>query len=162
MPVTSDADEYVFLGLKLCLRDKYGCICLGFRTGFLFLTEFCLFFFPSRPTIVGPDDIAAVASLWSGIPVQQLTADERMFLLSLDDQLRERVIGQDEAVAAISRAVKRSRVGLKDPDRPIAAMMFCGPTGVGKTELAKALAACYFGSVRLLTSCKQLRHLKYI
>ncbi|XP_043806470.1 chaperone protein ClpD, chloroplastic isoform X2 [Manihot esculenta] len=99
-----------------------------------------------EPTIVGPDDIAAVASLWSGIPVQQLTADERMFLLSLDDQLRERVIGQDEAVAAISRAVKRSRVGLKDPDRPIAAMMFCGPTGVGKTELAKALAACYFGS----------------
>ncbi|KAF2311645.1 hypothetical protein GH714_025527 [Hevea brasiliensis] len=99
-----------------------------------------------EPIVVGPDDIAAVASLWSGIPVQQLTADERMFLVSLDDQLRKRVIGQDEAVAAISRAVKRSRVGLKDPDRPIAAMMFCGPTGVGKTELAKALAACYFGS----------------
>ncbi|XP_002511055.2 chaperone protein ClpD, chloroplastic [Ricinus communis] len=99
-----------------------------------------------EPTVVGPDDIAAVASLWSGIPVQQLTADERMFLVGLDDELRKRVIGQDEAVSAISRAVKRSRVGLKDPDRPIAAMMFCGPTGVGKTELAKALAACYFGS----------------
>lgn len=61
------------------------------------------------------------------------------------------MIGQEEAVAAISKAVKRSRVGLKDPDRPIAAMLFCGPTGVGKTELAKSLAACYFGSVRLYT-----------
>lgn len=100
--------------------------------------------------MVGPDDIAAVASLWSGIPVHQLTADERMILLGLDDQLRKRVVGQDEAVAAISRAVKRSRVGLKDPDRPVAAMLFCGPTGVGKTELAKALAACYFGSVRFM------------
>lgn len=101
-----------------------------------------------RPMVVGPDDIAAVASLWSGIPVQQLTADERMLLVGLDEQLKKRVVGQDEAVAAISRAVKRSRVGLKNPNRPIAAMLFCGPTGVGKTELTKALAACYFGSVR--------------
>lgn len=62
--------------------------------------------------------------------------------------LRKRVIGQDDAVSAISCAVKRSRVGLKDPNRPIAAMLFCGPTGVGKTELTKALAGCYFGSVR--------------
>ncbi|CAN8302336.1 unnamed protein product [Cochlearia groenlandica] len=99
-----------------------------------------------EPILVGPDDIAAVASVWSGIPVQQITADERTLLMSLDDQLRNRVVGQDEAVAAISRAVKRSRVGLKDPDRPIAAMLFCGPTGVGKTELTKALAANYFGS----------------
>ncbi|GAV73406.1 LOW QUALITY PROTEIN: AAA domain-containing protein/Clp_N domain-containing protein/AAA_2 domain-containing protein/Frigida domain-containing protein/ClpB_D2-small domain-containing protein [Cephalotus follicularis] len=99
-----------------------------------------------EPTVVGPDDIAAVASLWSGIPVQQLTADERLLLVGLDEQLKKRVIGQDEAVSAISRAVKRSRVGLGDPKRPIAAMLFCGPTGVGKTELAKALAACYFGS----------------
>ncbi|CAA0409010.1 unnamed protein product [Arabidopsis thaliana] len=99
-----------------------------------------------EPILVGPDDIAAVASVWSGIPVQQITADERMLLMSLEDQLRGRVVGQDEAVAAISRAVKRSRVGLKDPDRPIAAMLFCGPTGVGKTELTKALAANYFGS----------------
>lgn len=98
-------------------------------------------------SVIGPDEIAAVASLWSGIPIQQLNADERLLLVGLDDQLRKRVIGQDEAVAAISRAVKRSRVGLKDPDRPIAAMLFCGPTGVGKTELTKALAACYFGSV---------------
>ncbi|KAL8464473.1 hypothetical protein ACS0TY_034120 [Phlomoides rotata] len=97
-------------------------------------------------TVVGPEDIAAVASLSSGIPVKKLTADERMLLVNLDEQLKKRVIGQDEAVAAICRAVKRSRVGLKDPDRPIAAMLFCGPTGVGKTELTKALAASYFGS----------------
>jgi ATP-dependent Clp protease ATP-binding subunit ClpA len=71
-----------------------------------------------------------------------------MFLVDLEEELRKRVIGQDEAIAAISRAVKRSRVGLKDPDRPIAAMLFCGPTGVGKTELTKALARSYFGSVR--------------
>lgn len=101
-----------------------------------------------RPVVVGPDDIAAVVSLWSGIPVQKLTADERMLLVGLDEQLKKRVVGQDEAVAAISRAVKRSRVGLKDPNRPIAAMLFCGPTGVGKTELTKSLAASYFGSVR--------------
>lgn len=100
----------------------------------------------NEPTLVGPDDIAAVASLWSGIPVQKLTADERLLLVGLEEQLRKRVIGQEEAVSCISRAIKRSRVGLKDPDRPIAAMLFCGPTGVGKTELTKALAACYFGS----------------
>ncbi|KAK9117779.1 hypothetical protein Sjap_016726 [Stephania japonica] len=99
-----------------------------------------------QPVMVGPEDIAAVASLWSGIPVQQLTVDERKFLLDLETQLSKRVVGQDDAVSAISRAVKRSRVGLKDPDRPIAAMFFCGPTGVGKTELTKALAACCFGS----------------
>ncbi|BAT79060.1 hypothetical protein VIGAN_02186400 [Vigna angularis var. angularis] len=115
-----------------------------------------------EPIVVGPEDIAAVASLWSGIPVQKLTADQRILLLDLDNQLRKRVIGQEEAVAAISRAVKRSRVGLKDPDRPIAAMLFCGPTGVGKTELAKSLAACYFGSeaamVRLDMSEYMERH----
>ncbi|CAI8598995.1 unnamed protein product [Vicia faba] len=97
---------------------------------------------------VRPDHIAAVASLWSGIPVQQLTADESSLLLDLDNKLRERVIGQEEAVSAISRAMKRCRVGLKDPGRPIATLLFCGPTGVGKTELAKSLAACYFGSER--------------
>ncbi|KAK4436728.1 Chaperone protein ClpD, chloroplastic [Sesamum alatum] len=105
---------------------------------------------PSFPddemTVVGPEDIAAVASFWSGIPVKKLTADDRMLLVGLNEQLKKRVVGQDEAVSAICRAVKRSRVGLKDPDRPIAAMLFCGPTGVGKTELTKALAATYFGS----------------
>ncbi|XP_076893620.1 chaperone protein ClpD, chloroplastic-like [Bidens hawaiensis] len=99
-----------------------------------------------EPSIVGAGEIAEVASLWSGIPIQQLTVDERMLLVGLDERLKERVCGQDEAVDAICRAVKRSRVGLKDPDRPIAAMLFCGPTGVGKTELTKALAASYFGS----------------
>ncbi|KAL0415484.1 UNVERIFIED_CONTAM: Chaperone protein ClpD, chloroplastic [Sesamum latifolium] len=106
---------------------------------------------PSFPddetTVVGPEDIAAVASFWSGIPVKKLTADDRMLLVGLNEQLKKRVIGQDEAVSAICRAVNRSRVGLKDPDRPIAAMLFCGPTGVGKTELTKALAATYFGSM---------------
>nr|GMD38790.1 chaperone protein ClpD, chloroplastic isoform X2 [Ipomoea batatas] len=99
-----------------------------------------------EPSIVGLEEIAAVASLSSGIPLQQLRVDERMLLMSLDEQLRKRVVGQDEAISAISRAIKRSRVGLKDPKRPIAAMLFCGPTGVGKSELAKALAATYFGS----------------
>ncbi|WOL01802.1 hypothetical protein Cni_G10519 [Canna indica] len=96
--------------------------------------------------IIGREDIAKVASLWSGIPVQQLNADDRKLLVGLDEELRKWVIGQDDAVGAISRAVKRSRVGLNDPNRPIAVMLFCGPTGVGKTELAKALAASYFGS----------------
>ncbi|URE44964.1 hypothetical protein MUK42_14952 [Musa troglodytarum] len=95
---------------------------------------------------VGPEEIATVASLWSGIPVKRLNADERKLLVGLDEELKRRVIGQDEAVSAISRAVKRSRVGLNDPGRPIAALLFCGPTGVGKTELTKALAASYFGS----------------
>lgn len=101
-----------------------------------------------RSTVIGREEIAAVASLWSGIPVRKLSEDDRMLLMGIDEQLRKRVVGQEEAVVAISRAVKRSRVGLKDPKRPIAAMLFCGPTGVGKTELTKALAACYFGSVR--------------
>lgn len=101
-----------------------------------------------RPSVVGLEEIAKVCSLWSGIPVEQLTADDRLVLVGLDEQLRKRVIGQDEAVTAICRAVKRSRVGLKDPSRPMAALLFCGPTGVGKTELTKALASCYFGSVR--------------
>ncbi|GJN03052.1 hypothetical protein PR202_ga20455 [Eleusine coracana subsp. coracana] len=99
-----------------------------------------------RPVVVGTEEIARVAALWSGIPVQKLTADETKLLVGLDDELRKRVIGQDDAVMAISRAVKRSRVGLNDPDRPIATLLFCGPTGVGKTELTKALAASYFGS----------------
>eukprot|EP01018_Ginkgo_biloba_P003570 Gb_36602 [translate_table: standard] len=102
--------------------------------------------YDNGPVVVGPDDIAAIASMWSGIPVEQLTADEQLKLICLEQQLRTRVVGQDDAVCAIARAVKRARVGLKDPDRPIAAMLFCGPTGVGKTELTKALAEYYFGS----------------
>ncbi|KAJ3697186.1 hypothetical protein LUZ61_000891 [Rhynchospora tenuis] len=105
-----------------------------------------LAFLDDEEIIVGPEEIAKVTSLWSGIPVQQLTADETKILVGLDGELRKRVIGQEDAVVAIARAVKRSRVGLNDPDRPIATMLFCGPTGVGKTELTKALAATYFGS----------------
>ncbi|KAM0847577.1 hypothetical protein ACQ4PT_054930 [Festuca glaucescens] len=115
-----------------------------------------------EPSMIGSEEIARVTSLWSGIPVQQLTADERKLLVGLDDELRKRVIGQDDAVVAISRAVKRSRVGMSDPDRPIATLLFCGPTGVGKTELTKALAATYFGSesamVRLDMSEYMERH----
>ncbi|KAL6652830.1 hypothetical protein ACP70R_011755 [Stipagrostis hirtigluma subsp. patula] len=115
-----------------------------------------------EPILVGTEEIARVTSLWSGIPVQKLTADERKLLVGLDDELRKRVIGQDDAVVAISKAVKRSRVGLNDPDRPIATLLFCGPTGVGKTELTKALAANYFGSesamVRLDMSEYMERH----
>ncbi|KAM0858642.1 hypothetical protein ACQ4PT_047700 [Festuca glaucescens] len=115
-----------------------------------------------EPSMIGSEEIARVTSLWAGIPVQQLTADERKLLVGLDNELRKRVIGQDDAVVAISRAVKRSRVGMSDPDRPIATLLFCGPTGVGKTELTKALAATYFGSesamVRLDMSEYMERH----
>ncbi|RRT58653.1 hypothetical protein B296_00010724 [Ensete ventricosum] len=103
--------------------------------------------FQFQQITVGPEEIATVASHWSGIPVKRLNADERKLLVGLDEELKRRVIGQDDAVSAISRAVKRSRVGLNNPGRPIAALLFCGPTGVGKTELTKALAASYFGSV---------------
>ncbi|XP_074577012.1 chaperone protein ClpD2, chloroplastic-like [Curcuma longa] len=96
--------------------------------------------------IVGAEEIAKVASLWSGIPVQKLNEDDRKLLVGLEEELKKRVIGQDDAITAISQAVKRSRVGLNDPHRPISVMLFCGPTGVGKSELAKALAGCYFGS----------------
>uniref|UniRef100_A0A0C9RIM1 TSA: Wollemia nobilis Ref_Wollemi_Transcript_15840_3487 transcribed RNA sequence n=1 Tax=Wollemia nobilis TaxID=56998 RepID=A0A0C9RIM1_9CONI len=102
--------------------------------------------YDNGPVVVGPEDIAAIASLWSGIPVEQLTVDEQLKLIGLEKQLQTRVVGQDDAVNAIARALRRARVGLKDPGRPIAAMLFCGPTGVGKTELTKALAECYFGS----------------
>ncbi|KAH9318400.1 hypothetical protein KI387_020169, partial [Taxus chinensis] len=102
--------------------------------------------YDNGPVVVGPDDIAAIASMWSGIPIEQLTVHEQCKLIGLEKQLQTRVVGQHEAVSAITRALKRARVGLKDPDRPIAAMLFCGPTGVGKTELSKALAESYFGS----------------
>lgn len=118
--------------------------------------------FEEGPVIVGPAEIASVASLWSGIPVEQLTVDEQNKLINLEEVLRNQVVGQDDAVNAIARAVRRARVGLKDPNRPIAAMLFCGPTGVGKTELTKALATHYFGSesamVRLDMSEYMERH----
>jgi len=95
---------------------------------------------------VGVAEIESVASLWTGIPLEQLSSDEMQRLVGLEDILHERVIGQDDAVGAISRALRRARAGLKDPNRPIATMLFSGPTGVGKTELTKALAAKYFGT----------------
>jgi ATP-dependent Clp protease ATP-binding subunit ClpC len=90
-------------------------------------------------------DIAAVIAGWTGIPVQRLTEDESERLLKLEDILHERVIGQTEAVSAVSKAIRRSRVGLRDPKRPIGSFLFLGPTGVGKTELSKALAEAMFG-----------------
>ncbi|HBM80300.1 MAG TPA: ATP-dependent Clp protease ATP-binding subunit ClpC, partial [Clostridiaceae bacterium] len=95
--------------------------------------------------IVGPEEIAQVVAKWTNIPVSKLTEKESERLLHLEEILHKRVIGQDEAVKAISRAVRRARVGLKDPKRPIGSYIFLGPTGVGKTELSKALAEAMFG-----------------
>ncbi len=95
---------------------------------------------------VDGDDIARVAAEWTGIPVTRLTEDERFRLLHLEDTLRARVVGQEEAVCTVARAVRRSRVGLQDPCRPISSFLFLGPTGVGKTELCRALAEAMFGT----------------
>ena len=94
---------------------------------------------------VTADDIAAVVSGWTGIPVTRLTEDEGERLLHMEDTLHKRVVGQDEAVKAVARAIRRGRVGLKDPKRPIGSFLFLGPTGVGKTELCKSLAEAMFG-----------------
>ena len=94
---------------------------------------------------VTAEDIASVVGAWTGIPVKRLTEDEGARLLKLESTLHERVVGQDEAVAAVARAIRRGRVGLKDPKRPIGSFLFLGPTGVGKTELCKTLAEAMFG-----------------
>ncbi|WOD38670.1 ATP-dependent Clp protease ATP-binding subunit [Nodosilinea sp. E11] len=96
--------------------------------------------------VVGEEDIAHIVASWTGVPVSKLTESESEKLLHMEDTLHQRLIGQDEAVKAISRAIRRARVGLKNPNRPIASFVFSGPTGVGKTELAKSLAAYFFGS----------------
>ncbi|KAH7405502.1 hypothetical protein KP509_15G073100 [Ceratopteris richardii] len=96
--------------------------------------------------LVTEADIQHIVSAWTGIPVEKVSIDESSRLLKMEETLHKRVIGQDEAVKAISRAIRRARVGLKNPNRPIASFIFSGPTGVGKSELAKALAAYYFGS----------------
>ena len=90
-------------------------------------------------------DIAQIVSAWTKVPVVKLTQSEADVLLNLEDVLRKRVIGQDEAVSAVAKAVRRARVGIKDPKRPIGSFIFLGPTGVGKTELSKALAEAMFG-----------------
>lgn len=94
---------------------------------------------------VTPEDIAEVVSFWSGIPVSRITESEKQRLLKMEEILHRRVVGQDEAVSAVSRAIRRSRAGIADPRRPIGSFLFLGPTGVGKTELSKALADAMFG-----------------
>ena len=100
---------------------------------------------------VTADDIADVVSRWTGIPVSRMLQSEREKLLSLEDELHRRVIGQEEAITAVADAVRRSRAGLQDPKRPIGSFIFLGATGVGKTELAKALAECLFDDENLMT-----------
>jgi len=95
---------------------------------------------------VTAEDIAEILSMWTGIPVARIQESESHRLLRMEDVLHERIVGQDEAISTVAKAVRRSRAGLKDPRRPIGSFMFLGPTGVGKTELAKALAAFMFGS----------------
>jgi ATP-dependent Clp protease ATP-binding subunit ClpB len=94
---------------------------------------------------VGPDEIAEVVGAWTGVPVSRMMETERAKLLVLEERIHQRVVGQDEAVAAVANAVRRSRSGLQDPHRPIGSFLFLGPTGVGKTELCKALAEVMFG-----------------
>ena len=100
---------------------------------------------------VTADDIAEVVSRWTGIPVTRMMQSEREKLLHLEEELHKRVIGQEEAITAVSDAVRRSRAGLQDPKRPIASFIFLGTTGVGKTELAKALAEYLFNDETMMT-----------
>ncbi|MBP3626747.1 MAG: ATP-dependent Clp protease ATP-binding subunit [Clostridia bacterium] len=99
---------------------------------------------------VDEESIAEIVSSWTGVPVAQLTEEESARLLRLEDELHKRIVGQDEAVKAVSKAIRRGRVGLKDPKRPIGSFIFSGPTGVGKTELCKALAEAMFGSENMM------------
>jgi ATP-dependent Clp protease ATP-binding subunit ClpC len=100
--------------------------------------------------MVTAEDIAEVVSMWTGVPVTQITEEETSRLLKMEAALHERIVGQNEAIVAISKAVRRARAGLKDPKRPIGSFIFLGPTGVGKTELTKALASFMFGSEEAL------------
>jgi ATP-dependent Clp protease ATP-binding subunit ClpC len=103
----------------------------------------------NQPRLVG-EDIAEVVAMWTGIPVMRIAGEETERLMEMEDALHKRIIGQDEAIVAISKAVRRARAGLKDPRRPIGSFMFLGPTGVGKTELTKSLAEFLFGSEEAL------------
>ncbi len=96
--------------------------------------------------IVGPDDVAEIIAMWTGIPMTQIAEEESRRLLDMERELREHIVGQDEAIEAVAKAVRRARAGLKDPRRPIGSFIFLGPTGVGKTELSKALARFMFGT----------------
>ncbi|MCD8040705.1 MAG: ATP-dependent Clp protease ATP-binding subunit [Clostridia bacterium] len=99
---------------------------------------------------IGSEEIAAIVSDWSGVPVTKLTEQESDKLLHLEENLHKRIVGQDEAVSAVSRAIRRARAGLNEPNKPIGSFIFVGPTGVGKTDLAKALAECMFGDESLM------------
>ena len=100
----------------------------------------------SDSPLVSPEDIAEVVSMWTGVPLMQMAQEESKRLLEMESELKQHIIGQEEAIEAISKAVRRARAGLKDPRRPIGSFIFLGPTGVGKTELTKALARFMFGS----------------
>jgi ATP-dependent Clp protease ATP-binding subunit ClpC len=100
---------------------------------------------PDAPHLL-PEDIAEMVAMWTGIPVTQIAGEETARLVHMEEELHKRIVGQNEAIVAISKAVRRARTGLKDPKRPIGSFIFLGPTGVGKTELTKALAAFMFGS----------------
>ena len=99
---------------------------------------------------IGMEEIAEIVSSWTGVPVLKLTEAESEKLMRLEEQLHERIVGQEEAVSAVSRAIRRARAGLKDPNKPIGSFVFVGPTGVGKTDLCKALAESMFGDERLM------------
>ncbi len=99
---------------------------------------------------IGSEEVAKIVASWTGIPVVRITEEESKRLLHLEEELHKRVIGQDEAVSAVAKAIRRARAGLKDPNRPIGSFIFVGPTGVGKTELSKALASAMFGDERLM------------
>ncbi|MFZ3069941.1 MAG: ATP-dependent Clp protease ATP-binding subunit [Anaerolineaceae bacterium] len=103
----------------------------------------------AAPTVTA-EDIAEVISMWTGIPLMQIASEESARLLNMEEELSQRIIGQDEAIRAVSKAVRRARAGLKNPHRPVGSFMFLGPTGVGKTELTKALAELMFGSEEAL------------
>ncbi len=111
---------------------------------------------------VDEEDIAEVVSKWTGIPVMRMLEGEMQKLIHMDERLRQRVVGQDEAIEAVSNAVRRARAGIQDPNRPIGSFIFLGPTGVGKTELAKALAEFLFDDenamIRIDMSEYQERH----
>ena len=100
----------------------------------------------TRKLTVDENEVADVVSGWTKIPVRKLAEEESERLKNLESILHERVVGQEEAVTAVSKAIRRGRVGLKDPGRPIGSFLFLGPTGVGKTELSKALAEAMFGT----------------